>query len=149
MRMRCNKVSLVWLAAAVIVGTAGPVWAQSDMNRTGSPAYTAAGRRDPFKNLFSGQEIKERRTVTRVDELMIEEVQIMGIVKARSGWEVILSIADGFPMTAREGDRFADGYVLSIREDAVIFRKTVDRGMPLLKPKDIVKEINPEERNHE
>jgi Tfp pilus assembly protein PilP len=147
--MRFNKLSLIWLAAAAIVGTAAPALAQSDLSRSGAPAYTAAGRRDPFKNLFSGQELKERRPVTRVDELMIDDVQIMGIVKAKARWEVILSISDGFPMTAREGDRFADGYVLSIREDAVIFRKTVDRGMPLLKPKDIIKEINPEERNHE
>ncbi len=55
-------------------------------------------------------------------------------------------MTDGFPLTAREGDRFADGYILSIGDGAIVFRKTHERGVPLLKPKDIVRDITSEER---
>jgi hypothetical protein len=43
----------------------------------------------------------------------------------------------------------ADGYVLSVKDDRITFRKTKEKGVPLIRPKDIVKEITPEERSHE
>ena len=36
--------------------------------------------------------------------------------------------------------------LLSIADTKVVFRKTQERGFPLMKPKDITKEINPEGR---
>ncbi len=50
----------------------------------------------------------------------------------------------GFPMFAKVGDKFADGYVLSISETQVVLRKTHERGIPLMRPRDIIKEITEE-----
>jgi len=34
---------------------------------------------------------------------------------------------------------------MSVTSTQVVFRKTKDRGVPLAKPKDVIKEISPEE----
>jgi len=108
--------------------------------------YDPAGRRDPFKNLLAGKDISERRVITGLSDLMIDEITIIGLVRNKGRFEAVLGMAAGFPMSAHEGDRFADGFVLSISDTQVVLRKTKERGVPLLKPKDIVREITSEER---
>jgi Tfp pilus assembly protein PilP len=108
--------------------------------------YNANGRRDPFKNLLTGKDINERRVITGLSDLMIDEITVIGLVKRKGRFEAVIGMASGFPMSAREGDKFADGYVLSIGDNQIVLRKTRERGVPLLKPKDIVKEITSEER---
>ena len=113
-------------------------------------SYDPEGRRDPFKDLFGGQEVRDKQKVfTRMADMDIEDITLMGIVKTPQRFEAIIAFADGFPMTLLEGQRLADGYVLSIDADKVVFRKTSDRGIPLAKPRDIVKEITSEEPSHE
>ncbi len=143
------------VAALLAAGLSGPASAQ-----TAAPAgpssvapvfqppatYDPAGRRDPFKNLLAGKDIAERRVITGLSDLSIDEITIIGLVKNKGRFEVVIGLASGFPMTAREGDRFSDGYVLSIGDNQVVLRKTHERGIPLNKPKDIVKEITSEER---
>lgn len=108
--------------------------------------YNPAGRRDPFKNLLTGKDINERRVITGLSDLMIDEITVIGLVKRKGRYEAVIGMASGFPMTAREGDKFADGYVLSIGDNQIVLRKTQERGVPLIKPKDIVKEITSQER---
>ena len=108
--------------------------------------YDPAGRRDPFKNLLAGKDISERRVITGLSDLMIDEIAVIGLVKSKGRYEAVLGMASGFPMSAHQGDRFADGYVLSISDTEIVLRKTHERGVPLIKPKDIVKEITSEER---
>lgn len=112
-------------------------------------SYNPEGRRDPFKDLFGGKEIRDKKAVNGLADMDIDEITLMGIVKSKDRLEAIISFSDGFPMTLREGQKLADGYVLSIEPDRVIFRKTSDRGIPLAKPKDVIKEITPEEPSHE
>ncbi|MCX6560474.1 MAG: hypothetical protein NTZ26_08155 [Candidatus Aminicenantes bacterium] len=114
--------------------------------RAQAPSYDPTGRRDPFKNLFAGKDVKEHRGVAGPADLLVEEIQVVGVIKSKNGFRALIAMTDGFPLTAREGDKFADGYVLSIREGEIVFRKTTERGIPLLKPKDIVRDINSEER---
>jgi hypothetical protein len=109
-------------------------------------SYDPGGRRDPFKDLFGGKDIRETRTVTGPADLLVEDIVVVGIIKSKSGYTALIAMTDGFPLTAREGDRFADGYILSIGNGEIIFRKTHERGVPLLKPKDIVRDITSEER---
>jgi hypothetical protein len=109
-------------------------------------SYDPGGRRDPFKDLFGGKSIKENRTAAGPADMLVEDIQIVGVVKSKSGYRALIAMTDGFPLTAREGDRFADGYILSIGDGEVVFRKTHERGVPLLKPKDIVRDITSEER---
>jgi len=152
MRQRSSKALAV---AAVLIGLAGaPAFPQAEAPQAKKTAatfpafsYEPGGRRDPFKDLFGGTTVREKKTATGLPDLMIEDVVIMGIVAAKGKSEAIISLAQGFPITIREGDRVADGFVLAIREGQVIFRKTVDsKGIPLAKPRDIIKEITQEER---
>jgi hypothetical protein len=109
-------------------------------------SYDPGGRRDPFKDLFGGKDIRENRTVAGPADLLVEDIVVVGIIKTKSGYRALIAMTDGFPLTAREGDRFADGYILSIGDGTIVFRKTHERGVPLPKPKDIVRDITSEER---
>ena len=109
-------------------------------------SYSSGGRRDPFKDLMGGQDIKEKRIIASFADLLLDEIRILGIVHIKDRRMAVVSLPEGFPVTVHEGDRFAEGFVLSIDDGQVVLRKTRDRGVPLSKPRDIVKEITPEER---
>ncbi|MDP2915360.1 MAG: hypothetical protein Q8O91_07900 [Candidatus Aminicenantes bacterium] len=150
--MRSGKTILF---AAVLLGLAGPgVFPQAAAQEpkktaTTAPAfsYDSAGRRDPFKDLFGGKTLREKKAIGGLSDLTIDDIMLMGIVKSKDVIEAIIGLTDGFPLTLREGDRLADGFVLSIKESQVVFRKTLDsKGLPLAKPRDIIKEIMQEER---
>jgi Tfp pilus assembly protein PilP len=110
------------------------------------PTYDPTGRRDPFKNLLAGKEIKEKTPGQGALQLSIDDINLIGIVKYKKKFTAILSGPQGFPYYFEVGDKLADGFILAINESQVILRKINERGIPLTKPKDIVKEINPEER---
>lgn len=109
------------------------------------PLYDSAGRRDPFKDLLGGTESRERASAEG-PELSISELRLIGIAKARGQIYALIVGPQGFPYKVKEGDKFADGYVVKITLDTVTFRQTMDRGLRLPNPRDVVKEINPEER---
>jgi len=110
-------------------------------------AYDPGERRDPFKDLFGGQEVQEKKPVGGLADLAIDDVALMGIVKVQGQWEGIIGFSGGFPMSLRPGDQLADGFVLSIEETRVVFRKTHDsNGSRLAKPRDVVREFIAEER---
>jgi len=114
--------------------------------QTNQANYDASGRRDPFKNLLGGKELKEKTTIGGTPQLFIDDVNLIGIVKYKKRFTAVLSGPQGFPYYYEVGNKLSDGFILSIAETQVIFRNTNERGIPLTKPKDIVKEINPEER---
>lgn len=117
-----------------------------EISQTKSATYNPEGRRDPFKNLLAGKDIKEKMNVGGVPQLIIEDVNLIGIVKNKGRITAIISGPQGFPYFIKVGDKFSDGYVISISETQIVFRKVSDRGIPLMRPRDIVKEINPQER---
>jgi len=108
--------------------------------------YDPAGRRDPFKNLLAGKDAKDKSAPGGIPQMSIDDTTLVGIVKAKQKLTAIVSGPQGFPFFIKPGDKLADGYVLSINDSQVVFRKTNERGIPLMRPKDIIKEINPEER---
>jgi Tfp pilus assembly protein PilP len=114
--------------------------------RANQPTYDPSGRRDPFKNLLGGKELKEKAALGVAPQLFIDDINLIGIVKYKKKYTAILSGPQGFPYYFEVGDKLSDGFILSIGDTQVIFRKTNERGIPLTKPKDIIKEINPEER---
>ena len=114
--------------------------------RSQIPTYDPAGRRDPFKNLLAGKEIKEKSEAGATPQLYVDDINLIGIVKYKNKYTAILSGPQGFPYYFVVGDKLADAFVLAISENQVVFRKTNERGIPLTRPKDIVKEIKPEER---
>lgn len=108
-------------------------------------AYNSEGRRDPFKDLLGGRDVREK-AAGGIAETPIEDLILMGIIKSKKGFTAIVGTSQGFPSFVNVGDRFSDGYVLSIDENKVVFRKTHERGIPLMRARDITKEITPEER---
>jgi Tfp pilus assembly protein PilP len=110
------------------------------------PTYTRAGRKDPFLDLLAQQE--SRKAVEGEDGpvISVENVNVIGIVKARGQFTAIVSGPEDFPLFVKVGHKFSDGFILAISESKVTFRKTSERGSPLFKPKDIIKEILIEER---
>ena len=107
--------------------------------------YSAEGRRDPFKDLLGGRDVREV-AADGTPVVNVEDLTLIGIIKNRAGFTAILGTGRGFPYFSNVGDKFTDGYILRITENTVVFRKTHERGLPLLRPRDITKEINPEER---
>ncbi len=110
------------------------------------PAYTRAGRKDPFRDLLAGRDAQTKTTPGGKPEIYIDDITVIGIVKARGKFTAIVTGPQEFPLFIKIGQRFSDGFVLSIQESSITFRKTKDRGFPLFKPRDILKEIHPEER---
>jgi len=111
-----------------------------------APTYDSEGRRDPFKDLLAGSEIEERGEEEGVTSYTIDDIILIGIVKVKSKYIAIINGPQGFPYQIKVGDKFANGFVLTIDDSKVVFRQTKDRGVPLTRPRDITKEINPEER---
>ncbi len=117
----------------------------AEVAQTKAANYNPEGRRDPFKNLLAGKDVKAP-SVRGVPQLIIDDVNLIGIVKNRGRLTAIVSGPQGFPYFIKVGDKFSDGYVVSITETQIVFRKVSDRGVPLMRPRDIVKELNPQER---
>jgi Tfp pilus assembly protein PilP len=104
--------------------------------------YNPEGRRDPFKNLLGGT--PDKLTAGGEPQVLIDDLILFGIVKNKSGYTAMIGMPQGFPMFVKVGDKFTDGYVLSISERQVVLRKTHERGIPLFRPRDIIKEITEE-----
>jgi Tfp pilus assembly protein PilP len=108
-------------------------------------SYDPGGRRDPFKDLIGGGRVSGKASSTE-GQLTIDNAVLVGIVKTPKSFVAVLSGPQQFPYFLKIGDKLADGYVFSINGSQVIFRKTHERGFPLMRPRNVVKEINPEER---
>jgi Tfp pilus assembly protein PilP len=104
--------------------------------------YNPEGRRDPFKDLLSGRDAKKPEPGE--NQLLIDDLILFGIVKNKTVYTALIGTAQGFPTFAKVGDKFADGYVLSINDTQVVLRKTHERGIPLIRPRDVIKEITEE-----
>jgi len=152
-----RKITIYLLCACFITVGIFPLVAQeeqkepdktltTDQEQKTYPPYSPRGRRDPFRNLIAGRDVDERPTVRGINQMYISDVSLIGIVKARGKYTAIINGPQGFPYNINVGQKFADGFVLSIEEFKVTFRKTHERGLPLSRPRDIVKEIKPEER---
>jgi Tfp pilus assembly protein PilP len=104
--------------------------------------YSPDGRRDPFKDLLSGRDLP--KPGIEGNQLLIDDIVLFGIVKSKNVYTALVGTTQGFPTFARVGDRFADGYILSINDTQVVLRKTHERGIPLIRPRDVIKEITEE-----
>jgi Tfp pilus assembly protein PilP len=142
------------LLLAISLGSAAALFAQEEATappqtevkpaltvQTGF-TYNAEGRRDPFKDLLSGRELP--KPGLEGNQLFIDDLVLFGIVKNKNVYTALIGTAQGFPTFAKVGDKFADGYVLSINDTQVVLRKTHERGIPLIRPRDVIKEITEE-----
>lgn len=105
--------------------------------------YNPENRRDPFKDLLAGRDMREKTAVGET-QIFIDDLVLYGIVKNKNVYTALIGMPQGFPVFAKVGDKFADGYVLSISDTQVVLRKTHERGIPLVRPRDVIKEITEE-----
>jgi Tfp pilus assembly protein PilP len=156
--MTARRLLVVALLAALALPASPQAVAPTGTQAAPSPAekkqaaaapfsYSSGGRRDPFKDLLQGAEVRsERKVVGGLEDLAVDDIVLMGIIKSGGNLEAIISLSAGFPLTLHVGDKLVDGFVLSIEETQVVFRKTRDaKGLPLVKPRDVVKDIIAEE----
>lgn len=108
-------------------------------------SYNPEGRRDPFRDLLAGRDVKATGQ-GGLAAMSVDDVVLIGITKFKGKFTAIINGSDGFPVKISVGNRFEDGFVLSINDSKVVFRKTKERGIQMFRPKDVTKEINPEER---
>jgi Tfp pilus assembly protein PilP len=118
---------------------------ETQIIQTRGPTYDPGDRRDPFRNLLVGQEAGEKGLERGIQNISIDNVVLIGIAKSKGVINAIINDSQGYPYFIKKGDTFEDGFVLSVDDSRVVFRKTQERGIPLMKPKDIVKEIKIEE----
>lgn len=108
--------------------------------------FTVIGKRDPFKDLMAGTEVSDKSSTSKGPQVSIDDLILVGIVRARGKLFALVSTGpQGFPHRIQAGDKFADGYVVSVGESSVTFRKTSERGVSLPRPRDVIKEISQEE----
>jgi len=108
--------------------------------------YNSKGKRDPFKDLLAGRDVSEAAKKEGISQMMISDIVLIGIATIKGNFIAIINGPQGFPLQLKVGTKVANGFVLSISDSKVIFRKTKERGVPMYRSKDITKEINPEER---
>jgi hypothetical protein len=149
-----KRIILFFTFFSLVLGVSSPFFQEKETQETiapqiqkeSSPTYNPAGRRDPFRNLLGGRDAQTPVYIDGVPQIYIDDVILIGIVKARGKFTAIINDGQDFPYYIKEGEKFADGFVRLIEESRVIFRKTHERGIPLLKPKDVIKEIYPQEQ---
>jgi Tfp pilus assembly protein PilP len=112
---------------------------KSSPTQTTLPTYKSEGRRDPFRDLLGGRESKEKEKIEGREGLSIDDIVLVGIASHKGEFEAIINDPEGFPYFIKKGDTFLDGFVLTITESQVIFRKTKEKGTPLRRPREIIK----------
>ncbi|HOW44478.1 MAG TPA: hypothetical protein PK919_04825 [Candidatus Aminicenantes bacterium] len=117
----------------------------------GEFVYNPEGRRDPFWNLLQGKSVKENReAIEGIAGLMIDELELEGIVFAAGEFKALLKGPDTRPYVVGIGDKVYDGEVVAMDKNSVSFRKSLTVALAGQKDRVIIKTLNPEEEeSHE
>lgn len=112
----------------------------------GEFVYNPEGRRDPFWNLLQGKSVKENReAIEGIAGLMIDELELEGIVFAQGEFKALLKGPDTRPYVVGIGDKVYDGEVVAMDRNSVSFRKSLTVALAGQKDRVIIKTLNPEE----
>lgn len=112
----------------------------------GEFVYNPEGRRDPFWNLLQGKSVKENReAIEGIAGLMIDELELEGIVFAAGEFKALLKGPDTRPYVVGIGDKVYDGEVVAMDKNSVSFRKSLTVALAGQKDRVIIKTLNPEE----
>jgi Tfp pilus assembly protein PilP len=112
----------------------------------GEFVYNPEGRRDPFWNLLQGKSVKENReAIEGIAGLMIDELELEGIVFAQGRYKALLKGPDTRPYVVGIGDKVYDGEVVAMDKNSVSFKKSLTVALAGQKERVIIKTLNPEE----
>ena len=103
--------------------------------------YDPAGRRDPFKSLL----VRERSRETRppgIAGLSVDEMELQGIWKTRSGWLAQVRGSDDKSYLLRKGDILFDGEVIDVKANELTLRQNVNDPQSVKPFRDVVKRLN-------
>jgi len=116
------------------------------MAQPGEFVYNPEGRRDPFWNLLQGKSVKENReAIEGIAGLMIDELELEGIVFAQGSFKALLKGPDTRPYVVGIGDKVYDGEVVAMDKNSVSFKKSLTVALAGQKDRVIIKTLNPEE----
>ena len=133
MSARAAAVSL-GLAAAVAIGSSSPALAPpaqlpraatparsadavAPADAVAQPAYERKGRRDPFQPIETSEDLPPA----------VASARLKGIVRG-SATRVLLETADGMGYIMTRGDTLADGRLIEIGTDSVVFSVPARKG---------------------
>jgi hypothetical protein len=103
--------------------------------------YDPAGRRDPFKSLLVRERSRESRP-PGIPGLSVDEMELQGIWKTRSGWLAQVRGSDNKSYLLRKGDVLFDGEVIDVRANELTLRQNVNDPQSVKPFRDVVKRLN-------
>ena len=153
---RLSVLLLVAGATSVIARAAGPAPAAkpASPSTAAKPAtadestvegrqyvYDPAGRRDPFKSLLIRERSRESRP-PGIPGLSVDEMELQGIWKTRSGWLAQVRGSDNKSYLLRKGDVLFDGEVIDVKANELTLRQNVNDPQSVKPFRDVVKRLN-------
>ncbi|MEW6368956.1 MAG: hypothetical protein AB1714_30375 [Acidobacteriota bacterium] len=112
---------------------------------SGGYTYNPGGRRDPFVSLLIGRTKGTKERPPGLAGMLISEVDLVGIAKDSQGYVVMLAGSDNKTYFVRVGAELADGKVIDITENKVVFREEIKDPFSVKPYRDIVKSLTPGE----
>ena len=116
-------------SALVTAVTPEPVGANPSAGRVDEHLtyqYNALGRRDPFQSLLTGEYVREGDGEGNQSPPDPGGMKIVGIVWGATDQFAMVEDARGNSYVLRKGDKLQNGYVESLRRDAVVVNITAD-----------------------
>lgn len=95
----------------------------------GSPAYQyeVGGRRDPFRSLLVRNTTERARLrPPGLAGVMVEEIDLQGTIRTKSGWMAFVRSADNRSYVLRKGQALFDGEVEEVNANEVVFRQNIN-----------------------
>lgn len=110
---------------------------------SGGYSYNPGGRRDPFVSLLLGRSPKGPVRRQGLLGQLISEVDLVGIAKDAQGYMAMVRGSDQKTYFVRVGAELADGKIIDIQQNKVIFREEIKDPFSLKPYRDIVKPLTP------
>jgi hypothetical protein len=89
--------------------------------------YEVGGRRDPFRSLLvRNPSEKERVRPPGLAGVMVDELELQGTIKVKSGWVAMMRGPDNKSHLIRKGTTLFDGEVTEVSATEVTFRQNVN-----------------------
>jgi Tfp pilus assembly protein PilP len=111
--------------------------------------YLPRGRRDPFWDLLgnakAGKDAKGREAIPGIAGLLIEEIELEGIIYIGGKYYASMRGPDSRPYLVTIGENVYDGEVVKIDSHSVVFKKILTIAIGGAKERLIAKRLNPEE----
>lgn len=104
--------------------------------------YEPAGRRDPFKSLLVRERSREGERPPGIPGLSVDELELQGLWKTRSGWIAQVRGSDNRSYLLRKGDLLFDGEVLDVRANELTLRQNVNDPQSVKPFRDVTKRLN-------